>query len=97
SRGRGSRAASFRSGRYQVRHKSTTLIAVDYRDGVVLAVGAGGPEEHREPPPEAQLPLLRERPEEDERAADELVVGALGLGHPVDEDFERRPDVVRQV
>ena len=64
--------------------------------GLVLAVRAGDPEEHRQPAPEPELALLGERAVEDERVAPHRVVGALVLLDAVDEHPERAAHAARQ-
>src|SRR5436190_17403410 len=70
---------------------------VDHVDRLVLAVRAGDAEPHREPAPEAEPPLLRDRPREDERAPGHLVVDAAGLPDAVHEYLEVTGYVRRQV
>src|SRR3954452_20047553 len=64
---------------------------------VVLAVGADQPEEDRRPAPEAEPPLLVERPGELDRPAAEDVVLALLLRHAAHEHAQRRRRARRQV
>src|SRR5581483_3740106 len=49
---------------------------VDEIHGLVLPVGAGDPEPHRGPAPEAEASLLCDRAREDDRPADDFVIDA---------------------
>src|SRR3954469_11624417 len=53
-------------------------------DRLVLAIGAGDPEEEREPAPEPELPFAGELTAEHERPADLVEVHAGVLRHAVD-------------
>src|SRR3954468_13010010 len=69
------------------RHLPPPVDLVDEIDVLVLAVRAGDAGPHREPAPEAEPPLLRDRPREDERPAEHLVVDAALLLDPAHEDL----------
>jgi hypothetical protein len=74
-------------------NESPALPFVDDVDRLVLAIGAGDPEEHRRPSEKPEFSFLRERPVEDEFAADLLVVDPVLLEDAVHVHLERVADV----
>src|ERR1700730_1781101 len=65
-------------------------------DGLVRAVSAEEPDQHRQPAADPDFRLFEDRAPEDDLPAAELVVVALVLLHAVDEDLERRLRPARQ-
>src|SRR5438067_2077974 len=70
---------------------------VDHVDLVVLPVRAGDAEEEREPAPEAEAALARQRPLEDELARLVPEVASLDLPYAVQEDLELARHARRQL
>src|SRR5918992_695504 len=93
----GALAALGTAHRQSGRHRAPAAARVHDVDGVVAPVAAGDPERHAQPLPGGQLPLPLERPREDERAALDAEIVALGLEHAVDVDLERPGHVEREV
>src|SRR3954452_23635919 len=64
-------------------HRPAPALVVDEVDGLVLAIGAGDPEQHREPADRAETTLLGKGPPEDELVSDAVEVAAGLLPHAV--------------
>src|SRR5439155_10320931 len=63
---------------------------------LVLAVGAGHADQHRQPADPAQLLLLEDRPREEDLVRAEAVMLAHGLLDPVHVDPDRRRGAARE-